>query len=245
LIIALKKGKVIFERPLLMNTQTKVILSGVLVLVLFFAGLTWLNHYNYQSSLIREKDPGLTQDQRKIYEDRIALADAELAKSDLTQDQRFNALMSKGFQLYGLGKLEQSIEWYVKAAEVRPEDPNAYVAMYTSQLDMQDNRAAQKSIKQALELQPLNADAWKKYIVLERERFRAGNETLDGLYQEALSKTGHNIDIHTSYAVFLEGIGNLQGAKEQWQKSVEVYPANKAAYENEIRRLDQVIQTQQ
>lgn len=221
-----------------------IVLSALVVVVGLFVTAAWLNHYNYQKTLIYEKDPNLTQDERKIYEDRLAQADAELAKGDISIEQRYDWLMYKGFQLYGLGKYKEATNFIAQAVDLNPDNHTSYVAMYTVQLDMQDNRGAEKSIKRALELKPENADFWKKYIVLMQERFKLTTEEVSNLYKEALEKTSSNIDIITSYASFWESVGNNRFAVEYWQKAKTANPGNSTVYEAEITRLDQKIQAQ-
>lgn len=227
-----------------MTKEFKLGLGAVIAVVLLLAITAGLNYYNYERSIIKEKDPKLSDESRKIYEDRLVQAEAELAKPDLTQDQRYEWLMFKSFQLFGLGKLQESMDYLIQASVLKPENPNPYVMMYTVQMDMQDNKGAHVNIKKALSLNPLSADAWKKYILLEKERFKAGEEQLINIYNEALVKTNNHVDVTSSYAVYLESIGRLQPAVDQWKKAIEQNPSKQAVYEQEINRLNDKIQAQ-
>jgi len=221
-----------------MNKELKIGLVAGGVIVLLFALLFGLNHYNYQKSLIRETERNLTEDERKIYEDRLVLADTELAKEDLTTESRFDLLMYKGFQLYGLGQLESAVNYYTQATKILPENVNAYVAIHTAQLDMNDIRGAQKSIRKALELSPTDPDIWKRYIVLEKERFNAGDEQINNLYIDALRETQGHVDIITSYAVFLESTEKFQASIEYWQQAQTLNPEAHGLYQGEIDQLN-------
>jgi len=227
-----------------MTKEVKLGIGAVVLIVFLFAITVGLNHYNYEQSILREKDPKLSEESRKIYEDRLVQAETELVKSELTQDQRYEWLMYKSFQLFGLGKLQSSMDFLTQASLLKPENANPYVMMYTVQMDMQDNRGAHKNIKKALEVNPINPDIWKKYILLERERFGARDEQVRNMYQDALEKTNGHIDIVTSFAVFLESAGDLAGAKGQWEKAIEINPANQSAYVSEIARIEAILKTQ-
>ena len=61
------------------------------------------------------------------------------------------------------------------------------------------------------------------------------------IYTQALSATGSNVNIVTFYAQFLEKIGDLKGAKAQWQKAIQINPSGKKDYQAEVTRLDKLI----
>lgn len=225
-----------------MNTKVKLGLVAAAIIVLLVAIFFGMNFSTQQDNFIKEKDPQLTQEERKIYEDRLAEANEALKNQNLDNDERYNWVMFKGFQLHGLGKLEDALKQFIEASKLKPEDSTAQVSLYTVYLDMQDNESARESIKKAIELKPTDPDIWKKYILLEKERFNASNELLTNLYSEALSKTNNHVDIITAYATFLEEIGNLQAAKEYWQKAVEANPGRRSLYEEEIKRLEAKMQ---
>jgi len=227
-----------------MTKEMKIGLGLAGVIIVLFGALFILNNYNYNQTLIREKNPNLTEEQRQAYDDRLTQADVQLAKTDLTDQSRYDLHMYKGVQLQGLGKYELAVQSFMEADKVMADNANTYVAMYTAQMDMNDIRGAQKSIRKAIELKPTDPDIWKKYIVMERERFGARDEQVRNMYQEALEKTNGHIDIVTSYAVFLEAIGDFGAAKGQWEKAIEINPANQSAYVSEIARIEAILKTQ-
>lgn len=224
-----------------MNKEFKLGLVACLVLILLVAGFIWWPHYNYQRNLIKSVDRHLSQEDQKTYEDRLAQANADLQKNDLSNEQRYNLLMNKGFQLYALGRLSEAVDAFADAARINSQDFTSYVAMYTAQLDMQDNRGAEKSILRAIELKPADADIWKKYIQLQMDRFAANNDQLNSLYQQALDKTHQSTDIVTAYASWLEKSGDLSKAKEYWQKAAIADSSNKKVYDAQIKRIDDLI----
>ncbi|HYF97712.1 MAG TPA: tetratricopeptide repeat protein [Coxiellaceae bacterium] len=227
-----------------MNKEVKIGLAAAGIIVILLAALAGLDYWMEQRKIVKEKDPNLTQEERAIYEERLATAREMINNPDLNDSQRFDWYMQQGFQLYGLGKLAEASDSYKEALKFRPEDPNAYVALYAVQLDMQDNDSALKNIQKAVELKPTDPDIWKKYILIQKERFGVAGQELNDLYLQALEKTLNNVDINTAYAVHLEQVGNLQAAMEYWQKAAELNPSARPLYEIEIKRLDEAIKAQ-
>jgi tetratricopeptide (TPR) repeat protein len=222
-----------------MNKQIKIgiiISSVMLLLVLGFAGL---NYYLHDRNIIKVKDPQLSQENIKIYEDRLSKINESLKEEGLSTDAKYDRYLYKGFQLQALGRLYEAYEQYEKARELKPDMANAYLSISLVLLEMNDNKGAAESIKKAIELRPDSADYWKRYILIEKEKFNASNDKLNDLYVQALNKTGENIDMITVYAQFLEEIGNLQPAKEYWQKAIEANPDRKALYQTEIKRVEE------
>jgi tetratricopeptide (TPR) repeat protein len=220
------------------NTKVKLAIAFAVIIVLGFAGYALYNRQ--KADIITEKDPNLSSEDRKTYEDKLSEQDRLLAEAKDDND-KFDALMQQGFYLYGLGKYQESKDKFFGAVDVKPQEYTAFTALYEVQMAMNDNKGAQESISKAISLKKDSADLWKRYIVLEKDRFGADKDKLNGLYIEALRETRENIDIITSYAAFLESVDNLQASKEYWQKAVVSYPANKAVYEAEITRLDTLI----
>jgi len=70
---------------------------------------------------------------------------------------------------------------------------------------------------------------------------QASNEELNNLYREALDKTNNGVDIITSYAIFLETTGDLQGALDKWKQATVSNPTNKSVYATHIKRLEALI----
>lgn len=216
---------------------------GVSVLILAAGGF-WIykdTRQKPQDNFINQIDRKLTAEDRKIFEDRLVLADQYIA--DAKDDQaKFDALFYKGAQLQALGKLAEARDVFLIAANVEPENYNIYVSLYLVFLDMTDYKSAETNIKKSIEKKSVNADAWKRYILLEVEKFQMPDVEIRKLYAQALQQAQPNIDVITDYAVYLEKVGDLEGAKEYWQKAIEAYPVNKVLYQQEIERLEKKTQ---
>ena len=221
-----------------MKKQQILAIIACLLIVGGFVGYNQWNKYKKQTSFIQEIDRNLSPEDRKVYEDRLVEAEKYIAEAQDNQ-AKSDALIYKAVQLSGLGQLALARDVFLEAVDINPENYNIYVHLYQVYFEMGDYKHAVSSIKKSLELKPNNPDAWKKYILLEKEKSKLSNGEINDLYFQALQKTLGHVDIHTSYAVFLEEIGNLEWAKDHWQKAIAAYPTNRVIYEAEIARLDQ------
>lgn len=217
-----------------MKFKKEIIIVGVAVIA--FSGFLLYGFWKERSiGILKENNPYLTSEERAL-----ALGKFEEAKKKLREaandDEKFGAYMDIGFQYSVFLDYENAKKSFEKAADIKPDNYVAYVALYQVEADMKDNESARNNIKKAVSLREDNPDLWKKYIQFESERFSADKETLDNLYREALKKTGPHVDILGAYAQFLETNGDLAAALEQWKKANAQYPS--AAYEQEINRLE-------
>lgn len=114
------------------------------------------------------------------------------------------------------------------------------------QVKLGDLNQAFSSATRAVSNEPANSTYWKWEISVARmmkdkkgitptsPEFRA---TIEPIYKEAFVATKNNIEMVTSYAVFLEDVGDKKMAVEYLQKAIEINPAAKSSYELEIVRL--------
>ena len=148
-------------------------------------------------------------------------------------------MIYKAVQLSGLGKLALAKDVFLQAADIKPENFNIYVHLYQVYFEMGNYKQAEASIQKSLELLPNNPDAWTRYILLEVEKLNKPDSEIRGLYAEAEQAVREKTDIYTDWARYLEKIGDLQGAKEYWQRAVESNPTGRNIYEAEIKRIDE------
>ncbi len=229
-----------------MNKEVKIGIAACIVLVLLVAGLIWWPRYDYQRHLVKSVDRHLSQDDQKIYEDRISKADEGLVNA--SADDKYNLLETKGVNLYGLGRLEDARKVLEEAIKFKPDLLAAYTVLAQVETEMMDYKAALTTFESALKISPVNATLWKKYIQLQTDQFKADNNKIDSIYQDALNKTiingVPNVDIVTSYASWLEKSGDLAKAKEYWQKAITINDSGKKAYDAEIKRIDGLLNAQ-
>ncbi len=222
-----------------MPNKVKIGIIICLLLLVAVGIFSWFAKNKEESKFIREKDPQLTTENRKIFEDRLASSEQKLNNAQNDED-KFSWNMQIGYNLQALGKLSEAKRYFKDAIELKPENIVGYTALFQVQVDMTDYESARTSIKKAISLNPVNTDIWRKYILLEKEKFSASNDILNSFYLEALSKTNNSTDITTVYAEHLEASGNLQGALDQWKIATQQYPTNKI-YQAEVARLKKAL----
>ena len=219
----------------------KQLIFGVIIAILLLGGFIGYNRWSEsrkQASFIQEVDRKLSDEDRKIYEDRLVEAEKFIAEAQDNQ-AKSDALVYKAVQLSGLGKLALARDVFLEAAKVNPENFNIYVHLYQVYFEMGDYKQAESGIQKSLELKSDNPDAWTRYILLEVEKFNRPEREIRDLYAQAGEAVLEKSDIYTSYARYLEKIGDLQGAKEYWQKAIESNPTGRNIYEAEIKRIDE------
>src|SRR3989344_2084413 len=112
--------------------MNKQVILGITICVILVVGLSgfvvWQNNQK-QASFIQEVDRKLSDEDRKIYEDR--LIDAEKYISEAQDNQaKHDAIIYKAVQLSGLGKLAFARDVFLQAAELVPENFNVQVHLY-------------------------------------------------------------------------------------------------------------------
>src|SRR3989338_1336909 len=221
----------------------KQIILGIIICLILAGGIAgysiWQNQTE-QPSFTEEVDRKLTAEDRKIYEDRLREAEKFIAEAKDNQEKS-DALIYKAVQLSGLGQLAFARDVFLEAAKVNPENFNIYVHLYQAYFEMEDYKQAETSIQKSLELQPNNPDAWIRYILLEVEKLNKPESEIRGLEAQAEVAVKVKTDIYTSFAGYLEKIGDIEGAIKQWEKAIEGFPDNKDIYEAEVNRLESML----
>jgi tetratricopeptide (TPR) repeat protein len=227
-----------------MNKSVKFLIIACVILVAGFAVFSYFNARQEENKgLTLEKDRGLTEAEAQTYNQRLTDSEKMIAEAK-NDDEKYSGYMNKGFQLYGLGKLNDAKEAFIAAQKIKA-GVNPLAALYEVYVEMNNYNEAKVAIQQAIDIHPANADLWKKYIILEKEKLNASNDTVSSLYAEAVVKTSNSIDILTTYAAYLSSIGNHQSSKEYWQKAIEANPSLKPTYEVEIKNVEQKMKESQ
>lgn len=217
----------------------KQLIFGILIAIILLGaviGFTVWQEQQKQTSFIEEVDRKLSDEDRKVYEDRLVEAERFIAEAKDNQEKS-DALVYKAVQLSGLGKLAEARDVFIQAAEVNPENFNIYVHLYQVYFEMGNYQQAEASIQKSLELLPNNPDAWRRYLLLAVEKLDWSESEIRDLYALAEAAVKEKTDIFTSFAGYLESIGDISGAIEQWQKAQEAHPESYEIYEAEIQRL--------
>ncbi|MFZ5391043.1 MAG: tetratricopeptide repeat protein [Patescibacteria group bacterium] len=230
------------------NQKFNIFLSLAVVLVLLGTGIVAYDYWQSKNSqpantvnnvVLSDIDNNLTAQEKGIYETR--LAEGQKMWNEFNEDQgtsldKFKIKMYIGAQYFGLGKLDLAKQFYLEAAELKNDEIGPYTSLYTVYITAKEHNLAKQAIKQGLDIDPGNFDAWLKYITLEQEKLNAGKDFVKSLYIEALQKTSSRSEVLVAYARFLENSGELGLAITEWQEVLKQEPDNEL-YKQELARL--------
>lgn len=230
--------------------RTKIVIAVILTLAVAAAVVVFINFQGSPSrepaktvepALLPNVDRKLSEEDKKIYADRLLDVEKRLLESK-DEQTKFDLLMFKGFQLQGLGKLGEAATVFLEAAGTKPGNYDVYISLHLVYLEAGEYKTARQYILKSISLKADNTNSWNRYILLEKERFNSSYDHIDPIYQEALEKTGNNIDMLVTYARFLDESGKTERSIEYWKKAAEANPASKNLYQEEIDRLSKISQ---
>ncbi len=226
-----------------MSKKNIIAIVIIIVLLVVAAGFFWQKKHlatrGQQVKNLQDKSRNLTSDQVKFYTDRIAREEGFLKTLNPSQIDRIaNSYIYLGQQYFGLGRLQKSKEMFETAIKIYPKNEQAYVGLALTLEDAGDREEERAALKQALEINPQNADIWLRYIDLRKTMGADGNE-MENLFQDGLKATDRNINLVVRLAGFEETAGNIDKAVLLWQEAVKLYPSNSQIYQQEINRLRQ------
>ena len=112
--------------------MNKQLIFGIIICLILVGAivgyLTWQNQ-KQEANFIEEVDRKLSDEDRKIYEDRLIEAKKFIAEAQDNQ-AKSDALIYKAVQLSGLGKLAFARDVFLQAADVNPENFNIYIHLH-------------------------------------------------------------------------------------------------------------------
>lgn len=225
--------------------------KGIIVGAIFLFCLTtlggvyfWQKNLNNQTlkvSGLPNKERNLSSEARSVYSDRIKKAEDDLADTDLADIdstlRQTNNHMYLAQQYFGLGELEKSKQEYLKVLSLDPKSEPALIGLALTYTEAGDLKAAENSLKTALDNNPKSYSVWIRYIDTKRVT-NASNEEIKKIFEEALAATNRYPDVVTQAANFYEQIGDKQKSVDFWREAIKLNPTNKNAYELEIRRIE-------
>ena len=223
------------------------IFAGILIIVVLMGFALSAKKQQSQTNFVTEIQRNVTSEDRRVYEDRQA---DFLKKLSETNDdaEKYNIYLNLGFNSYVLGHLGDSKNYFEQAIQINADQYDVYQGLFHTQIDMEDYIGATASIKKAISIRKGNAGLWRDYIQFEIERVHAPNDFINNLFGEAITDTTQRgdatnyTDVITTYASWLEKVGNLQEAVNYWKKAIESNPDRKVVFQAEITRLNALIE---
>ncbi len=227
---------------MIINRQQKIglIVAGLVLLLVF--GLVAYNKNRpgneNRESISNTALRALTPEDKQDLEADLTRLEAEEKNLPQDPEERYDFYLQLARVRYELGKNKDAIETLDKVVKekgdyIRPGRMWFLYAKIYNESQYMDR--AIESIKKAVEAEQDREDYWLTYIGFSGQN--DPNLDLSNLYKEALDKTKNNPDILGAYARYLAFKGQKDQAIAQWQKAIEVDPANKPQYDAEIQKL--------
>lgn len=228
-------------------SRNKVLLFAVLLVcvlaVVAVYGYVRMNGGFENQHRISYKDPQLTEEQKKVFLDKIAKSEAELTEfsSESKKEDAYQRYLAIASNYVPLGEFAKAQTWYLKAAKLLPQYPLPWYAVAAIESDMREYSSAETHIDKAISLDPANPEYWRFKIDLKKAT-GATAEQMTSLFEEALSNTSDHPDILSVYAKFLGDKDDIVPAVKLWRAAIEKNPEAAATYEAEIKKLQQKVQ---
>lgn len=223
----------------------------IFFLVIFLAlgfGIYFIKtgYFNFSDSRnnLADVDRNLTQEQKKIYTDRIAKAESEIVNLQFSgpeaAEKRISAHMYLGQQYYGLGLFKKAYEEYKKVLQINPKHEFALVGITVLYTEAKDFENARKILIEALDYNKTNPSLWIRLVELDQLQGYSLEE-MEQNFKQALEATEGHVDIVVRFAQFKKGAGKYEEALNLWQQAIEKNPEGKLLYEPEIAQLKELI----
>ncbi len=217
------------------------IIIAIIIGLLLIAGGGYYIHQQQEKKYTNTQDPKLTNDELSSIDGKIKELEnsIESKKNSATKEDLFKLQMELATQYRLRGRLLDARNELREAMKTLPDNISPWTELYVVENERGDYAAAEEALKKSLEINAANAQAWRWYIELKRDKLNASEAELRDLFREALDKTSQHVDIITIYAQFLEQHNDLPGAVQQWKIAIQQNPAGKAIYEAEIARIQE------
>lgn len=223
-----------------MNKRLK---QGIaLAVIIFLLVVMFSIFYKSKDKIIKKVDRNLGEQQKSGIDNNLNEIDNQILKINegTPKDEIYSLYIQQGHEYYQLGDYASQRNSYLKASEIDPQNPDVWAQLFQVNLDMKDYKNAKVSIDKSLTLNPSNPALWLSQISFEKQYLSVTDDRVNNLYTQALSKNPNSILLIQPYAQFLEQAGNLQAAKEYWQKAIVANPSSKSVYEQEIERIEKL-----
>ena len=147
-----------------MNKKNIFIVLGALAILalLIWAGLAWRD--GRQADIVRSRDPGLNNQERQVFQERIDKANTDLAKTDLSADDRYKTYMSLSANLYALGQYEDARNVYDQAIALMPNNIAPLLEAAKLSVIMNDYEAAKQYYRKLIAIDPLNKQSYQSAL---------------------------------------------------------------------------------
>ena len=224
---------------------TKVFVPLATLVLLLLTGYIYSQNSN-DNSVINNKQVAVSQEEkaaqvpegeRQELEAKIKVLNDQIKgfTAQTTVGDQYRAYLQLGALKHRLGLYDDAIAALDKIPDEKSGIARVYISYALIYKDKGDWIKSAENAKKALDLDPENQQYWVVYLESEQSLSNADREAK---YKEAIEKTDSHEDVLVSYAKFLEKIGNIQGAIEQYKKAGETNQKEKPQFDAEITRLE-------
>ncbi|MBU1038701.1 tetratricopeptide repeat protein [Patescibacteria group bacterium] len=164
-------------------------------------------------SSINNIEVNLSEQERQGITEQIKTLQKKL--NDFSSQQGVN--LSESYLLLGinyesLGLLDKARQSYLWASQQNPFISVPWSNLGSLYEQVGDYELAKQALKKATEIEPTMVINWSKLIELNRYRLGSNQGAIRELYNKSFLATDHNLDLHHSFARYLENIGSIQDA---------------------------------
>ncbi|OGI88400.1 hypothetical protein A2995_00880 [Candidatus Nomurabacteria bacterium RIFCSPLOWO2_01_FULL_33_24] len=241
------------------NLTRKQIVISMIIVVLIVVGVIYsavsiskneeINSENAKIPVVvDDENPNLDNivDQESLIsqlnQDNLGEIGEETSTASLSaNEERFSFAMNNASKAFGKGEYDQAISYYNEAlSQGSSKEDIVYAGLstvYTAQNNIEQARIA---IDKAIKFNPLYTEYWIWKLGLLDEKANLSFADLKRIYEEGLEKCDSRtkINLVTSFARLAENNEENDEAISAWEDAKEIYPLNKAIYQEEIDRLE-------
>lgn len=141
-----------------MMTSNQKVIASLVALALIVGGVIWYqNQYGTPKNLVTYNDPKLNDEEKKQFETRIAEAEGKLEGAN--NEDKYRLYLQLGADYFRLGNLDKSLNAYLEASKLFPDNPVPWANAGQVAFDMNDFKAAKRYIENALKYNPTDTVA--------------------------------------------------------------------------------------
>ncbi len=190
-----------------------------------------------QGGLIEHIDTHLSAHDQAVVRSRIADYQTELTAQAGKEGVNLSELyLNLGNSYQFLGELEHARQAYLKAAQQNPFIAVPWGNLGTLYQTMGSPALAKAALEKAVLLEPTITVNWGKLIDLTRYKLGGTDTDLRALFARAFKATSNELDLHRTFARYLEDVGDIAGAKLEWRYVLSHDPKDQVA-KLELARL--------
>jgi len=194
----------------------------------------------WQEGPLPEWDIELTDEQASQIEGKVTEVKSIIDDADnYDPEEVFFAYLKLGIYMESLNKPVASRDAYLEATRWGEESSIPWLNLSGFYGQAGDLERAEAALNKALEMDPNSELVWDKVLDFYQYQFHSALPAMLEIYNQAFEYVGESIFLRKRYARYLESENAIGPALEQWEKVVELDPADQSAVK-EVERLKSI-----